>query len=250
MGGLPANVVRLRPRGGALNAVKTGVFAKSALLPGEDREEFEEHVQGYVDHFQPQGVPERDAVMSLALEAWRERRLHQGHALKVLLLSWDDGPFCELLEAVEEVQDELDSLQRRLDRLERERKKGTARHANAVRAAASLLPRLLGLRHTKLCALPDRKLTALSGEVRHQLRDRIDGLRREKRRLNRKISRLRVDPEPQWMQLLDRERSRVLRNKEKALRVLVATRALGPDETTDLAGSRVAGARALVGIPD
>ena len=56
------------------NALKHGAFAKTAILPGEDRQEFEELHAALVEEWTPVGPTEEDAVLSIAQGVWRKRR--------------------------------------------------------------------------------------------------------------------------------------------------------------------------------
>ena len=59
----------------ALNAIKHGLTAASALLPGEDPAEYERHVQSYQSEYQPQTASEEDLTRELADTAWRQKRI-------------------------------------------------------------------------------------------------------------------------------------------------------------------------------
>ena len=57
------------------NALKHGVYATAALIPGENREEFEELLAELLDEYKPLGPSLRHAVHCLADSMWRLRRL-------------------------------------------------------------------------------------------------------------------------------------------------------------------------------
>ena len=57
------------------NALKHGVYATPALIPGENRQEFEELLAELLDEYKPLGPSLRHAVHCLADSMWRLRRL-------------------------------------------------------------------------------------------------------------------------------------------------------------------------------
>jgi hypothetical protein len=57
------------------NALKHGVYATAALIPGENRKEFEELLAELLDEYKPSGPSLRHAVHCLADSMWRLRRL-------------------------------------------------------------------------------------------------------------------------------------------------------------------------------
>lgn len=59
------------------NAHKHGVFAATAILPGEDQREFEELHSALIEEWMPAGATEEDAVLSIAKAVWRKRRLQK-----------------------------------------------------------------------------------------------------------------------------------------------------------------------------
>ena len=61
----------------SIHAVKHGAFAKTAILPGEDRREFEELHSALIEEWAPVGPTEEDAVLSIAKGVWRKRRLQK-----------------------------------------------------------------------------------------------------------------------------------------------------------------------------
>jgi hypothetical protein len=56
------------------NAYKHGAFSRYAIVPGEDKEEFETLYSALVQEWMPVGATEEDAVLSLAEAIWRKRR--------------------------------------------------------------------------------------------------------------------------------------------------------------------------------
>jgi hypothetical protein len=59
------------------HAVKHGAFAKTVILPGEDRREFEALHSALIKEWAPVGPTEEDAVLSIAKGVWRKRRLQK-----------------------------------------------------------------------------------------------------------------------------------------------------------------------------
>jgi hypothetical protein len=57
------------------NALKHGVYATPALIPGENRKEFEELLAELLGEYNPLGPSLRHAVHCLADSMWRLRRL-------------------------------------------------------------------------------------------------------------------------------------------------------------------------------
>jgi hypothetical protein len=58
-----------------LNAVKTGLTARTVLLPAEDAARYEQHVCEFFAELQPVGPRETELVRSLADTAWRVARI-------------------------------------------------------------------------------------------------------------------------------------------------------------------------------
>ncbi|MGC2658839.1 MAG: hypothetical protein WA324_12850 [Bryobacteraceae bacterium] len=58
-----------------LNAVKTGLTGRTVLLPTDDVEVYRNHVQQFVDQYQPVGPRESELVQALADHAWRLDRV-------------------------------------------------------------------------------------------------------------------------------------------------------------------------------
>jgi hypothetical protein len=59
------------------NALKHGAFAKTAIIPGEDPQEFEELHSALIKEWNPVGPTEEDTVLSIAKAVWRKRRLQK-----------------------------------------------------------------------------------------------------------------------------------------------------------------------------
>src|SRR5262249_16535304 len=64
-----------KPNRNRPNALKHGAFAKTAVLPWEDPEQFEELHSSLIEEWAPVGPTEQDAVFSIAMGMWRKRRL-------------------------------------------------------------------------------------------------------------------------------------------------------------------------------
>jgi len=62
-------------RRSSLNALKLGCFAKSTLLPSEDKAEFSAFARGIHADWEPVGTTERTLVEMLISTLWRHRRL-------------------------------------------------------------------------------------------------------------------------------------------------------------------------------
>ena len=57
------------------NAQKHGVFAATAILPGEDHKEFQKLLCDLLMEWNPNGPTEEEAVLSIAKAIWRKRRV-------------------------------------------------------------------------------------------------------------------------------------------------------------------------------
>ena len=62
-------------RRSSLNALKLGGFARSTLLPSEDKAEFSRFARGVYADWQPVGTTERALVELIISTLWRHRRL-------------------------------------------------------------------------------------------------------------------------------------------------------------------------------
>src|SRR5262249_36795817 len=114
-----------------LRAVKHGAFAKTLILPGEDRREFEELHSDLIEEWAAVGTSEKDAVLSIAKGIWRKRRsqkfLHakiersrsdrehpvydEVQAVRTLLNTLETGSFLILLEPVPDQEPPPDSIE-------------------------------------------------------------------------------------------------------------------------------------------
>jgi hypothetical protein len=59
------------------NALKHGVFSPITIIPGEHAEEFDELYSVLVEEWMPDGLTERETVLSLAKAIWRKRRIQK-----------------------------------------------------------------------------------------------------------------------------------------------------------------------------
>ncbi len=59
----------------SLNAVKTGLTGRTVLLPGDDAEAYQKHVDSFFDRWKPTNDQERNLVQSLADTEWRLLRI-------------------------------------------------------------------------------------------------------------------------------------------------------------------------------
>ncbi len=67
------------------NAQKHGVFAATAILPGENRQEFEELHSAVIQEWAPDGATEEDAVLTIAKAIWRKRRVQKFLAVQLAI---------------------------------------------------------------------------------------------------------------------------------------------------------------------
>jgi hypothetical protein len=59
------------------NALKSGIYAQSQVIPGEDAAELEALAESYEDEFRPETGPQRFLVDSMLRADWRMRRLQR-----------------------------------------------------------------------------------------------------------------------------------------------------------------------------
>ncbi|MDQ2710834.1 MAG: hypothetical protein M3Y24_01140 [Acidobacteriota bacterium] len=59
----------------SLNAVKTGLTGRTVLLPSDDAEAYQNHIEAYEKEYKPAGLRESELVQSLADTGWRLRRI-------------------------------------------------------------------------------------------------------------------------------------------------------------------------------
>src|SRR5579862_443673 len=58
----------------SLNALRHGLTGQIIVLPSDDLEAYQRHVQSFINHYQPDGPTESQLVQSLADTAWRQNR--------------------------------------------------------------------------------------------------------------------------------------------------------------------------------
>ena len=105
-----------------LNALKTGIDARSQVIPGEDPDALETLTLEYHHRFQPAGPEHRFLVDAMVAAEWQLRRLRKAEAQ-----IWDDGmhawrPEEDLVSsgrAFMSREDSLTRLHRRIDAAER-----------------------------------------------------------------------------------------------------------------------------------
>ena len=73
------------------NAYKHGIFSRTAIVPGEDGEEFEALYSSLIQEWMPDGATEEDAVLSIAKGIWRKRRAQKFIEIRLLKNSHDPG---------------------------------------------------------------------------------------------------------------------------------------------------------------
>ena len=101
------------------NALKTGITAKSQVIPGEDPAELEALAAGYHQQFQPSTSLECFLVDTLVQSDWQLRRLRRVEAhLWTAQMSGIEGD-APLGEAYTRALDPFTRLQRRIDATER-----------------------------------------------------------------------------------------------------------------------------------
>ena len=61
----------------ARNATINGLTSANPVAGGETEEEWETFLQGYLEYFDPVGVPEEALVTNMALDVWRKRRIQR-----------------------------------------------------------------------------------------------------------------------------------------------------------------------------
>ena len=104
-----------------LSAFRNALTGQFILMPAEDLEAYQRHIQSFVDEYQPQGATEAQLVQALADAAWRLNRVA---VLETNLLTYDivyeDFPNNESTHEMREamaISDRLDSHARALSTL-------------------------------------------------------------------------------------------------------------------------------------
>jgi hypothetical protein len=69
----------------SLNALRHGLTSQSAVIPGEDPELYQIHIQAFLDEYDPQSVTELHLIRSLADLAWRIDRIASMEANLLLI---------------------------------------------------------------------------------------------------------------------------------------------------------------------
>jgi hypothetical protein len=73
----------------SLNALSHGLTARTAVLPTEDPEAYQRHIQQFLDEYKPTTPTETELVHEIANTAWRLNRIP---LLEAQLLSQDPNP--------------------------------------------------------------------------------------------------------------------------------------------------------------
>jgi hypothetical protein len=73
------------------NAIKSGIYARSNLIPGEDPAEYEALRQEHYDHFAPANLDERDLLDLMIKYKWQLRRLQNCYDQMWLHYTKDDS---------------------------------------------------------------------------------------------------------------------------------------------------------------
>ena len=59
----------------SLNALRHGLTGQTIVLPSDDLEAYQQHIQRFVDEYHPKGATESQLVQSVADNAWRQNRV-------------------------------------------------------------------------------------------------------------------------------------------------------------------------------
>ncbi len=59
----------------SLNALRHGLTGQTIVLPSDDLESYQQHIQRFVTEYHPKGATEAQLVQSLADTAWRQNRV-------------------------------------------------------------------------------------------------------------------------------------------------------------------------------
>jgi hypothetical protein len=59
----------------SLNALRHGLTGQTIVLPSDDLESYQQHIQSFVTEYHPKGATESQLVQSLADTAWRQNRV-------------------------------------------------------------------------------------------------------------------------------------------------------------------------------
>ena len=67
------------------NAIKHGILSNKLTLPGEDREEYQAHLEDMISSLRPSGSLETMTVEKIAINLWRQRRLVNAETAEISL---------------------------------------------------------------------------------------------------------------------------------------------------------------------
>ena len=59
----------------SLNALRHGLTGQTIVLPSDDLEAYQQHIQSFITEYRPKGATETQLVQSLADAAWRQNRV-------------------------------------------------------------------------------------------------------------------------------------------------------------------------------
>jgi hypothetical protein len=166
------------------NATRSGIYANSLLVDGEDPSELEALIHEYLDTCRPAGPRERAAVDSLIHTDWLLRRMRrveteqwnsQSHHLrKVKGDEFDEEHI--LLNTYRYIEDRIDRIQRRLTTLERlyHRRLAELERLQARRPASpdpepppALSPDPAPTTHPEIGFVPSNSPAAVTDPTRH-----------------------------------------------------------------------------------
>jgi len=84
----------------SLNALRHGLRARSAILPGEDRRAFRNLHRSFCDHFRPSGPLQQLLVEQMAIAYWKLSRVSRIEAFVFAHRSTDDHTLADFLRAL------------------------------------------------------------------------------------------------------------------------------------------------------
>ena len=75
-----------------LNALKHGLTARLAVLPGEDQDEFGRHVSSFLEALEPRDAVELALAEQAALAVWKIRRAERAESARVQIFAAKADP--------------------------------------------------------------------------------------------------------------------------------------------------------------
>ena len=125
-----------------MNALKTGIHAKSCVVKGESAEDFQNLIDEYYAHYQPSTPAQRAVLDDLINTEWQLRRLTQAEAQMwnhQMEESWTTAKYPTGKVAAQNYKSH-DALQRRLDSTRRARARAIDSLRDLVRNPIPLAP--------------------------------------------------------------------------------------------------------------